>query len=112
MKKLVYAALVLFSAVSIADTQAEINYLLAQVSSSNCKFERNGKKYEAKDAVKHIKKKYDYFEADIETAEDFIKLSATKSTMSGKYYMMHCPSQKPVKSEQWLLSKLADYRAL
>ena len=63
------------------------------------------------EALGHIKKKYDYFSDDIETAEDFIQYAATKSKMSGKYYLVHCPSQPTIKSQDWLLAELKRYRS-
>jgi len=37
----------------------EINHLLAYVKQTDCQFQRNGKSYNGKEAVKHIKNKYD-----------------------------------------------------
>ena len=92
-----------------ANTQ-EINHLLSFVESTECKYERNGIQHNGVDAVAHIKKKYDYFEDDIDTAEDFIELSATKSTMSGKAYKVHCPDEDVITSKKWLLDELAAFR--
>jgi hypothetical protein len=92
-----------------ANTQ-EIHHLLRFVETTQCKYERNGKQQNGVDAVAHIKKKYDYFEDDIDTAEDFIELSATKSTMSGKAYKVHCPDEDVITSKKWLLDELAAFR--
>jgi hypothetical protein len=89
---------------------AEINHLLHFVEHTQCQYERNGTQHNGVDAVAHIKKKYDYYKDDIKTTEDFIKLSATKSTMSGKAYQVHCPNKKAITSEQWLLDELATFR--
>ncbi len=102
----------IFSVNASASTLDEINHLLAFVKDTNCTYERNGKSHTGVEAVEHIRKKYDYFSDDIETAEDFIKFAATKSKMSGKYYLVHCPSQPSVKSKDWLLTELANYRNL
>lgn len=101
---------VLFSVNACANPPDEINHLLAFVKDTNCTYERNGKKHTSAEAVEHIRKKYDYFSDDIETPEDFIKFAATKSKMSGKYYLVHCPSQPTLKSKDWLLKELANYR--
>lgn len=100
-----------FSANTYASVQDEINYLLDYVSKTDCKYERNGTVHNGKEAVNHINKKYDYFKEDIKSTEDFIRYSATKSKMSGKHYVIHCDGQKPVKSQDWLLEVLGDYRA-
>jgi hypothetical protein len=57
-----------------------------------------------------IKKKYDYFKNDISSAEDFIRLSATKSTMSGSKYYIKCAGSPKMESGVWLLQELEKYR--
>ncbi len=96
----------------LADTNKEVEHLLDYVASTSCKYERNGEMHTGQEAVEHIKKKYDYFIDDIETTEDFIKYSATKSKMSGKYYKIHCANQPSVKSSTWLLAELGRFRAV
>jgi len=66
--------------------------------------------HNGKEALAHINKKYAYYADDIESTEDFIKYSATKSKMSGKYYTIHCSKTAPIRSNAWLLSELAVYR--
>ena len=94
-----------------ADSFKEISHLLNFVKSTDCTYERNGKRHTGAEALGHIKKKYDYFSDDIETAEDFIQYAATKSKMSGKFYLVHCPSQPTIKSQDWLLAELKRYRS-
>ncbi len=109
-----YLFFILLSSLSLnamATTQDEINHLLNYVKTTDCQYERNGEKHGNAEAVEHISKKYDYFKKKIDSAEDFIKYSATKSKLSGKYYMIHCDGQAPVRSEDWLLQELQRYRA-
>ena len=94
----------------IASTQSEINHILDFVGATDCKYERNGTMHNGKEAVEHINKKYAYYSDDIDSAEDFIKYAATKSTMSGKYYRIHCNNKPTVKSRDWLLNELNVYR--
>jgi len=94
-----------------ASRQDEITHLLDYVSNTDCKYERNGTLHTGSDAVEHINKKYDYFKGDIKSTEDFIKYSATKSKMSGKFYKIHCANAKPVNSNEWLMRELERYRA-
>lgn len=89
----------------------EVNHLISFVKNSNCILNRNGTDYTGTESVKHIKLKYDYFRDDIKNTEDFIKYSATKSTMSGKYYMVSCPGKQPVQTKAWLLEDLKEYRS-
>ncbi len=94
-----------------ADTNSEIQHLLDYVASTDCSYERNGDRHSGEEAVAHIKKKYEYFIDDIETTEDFVEYSATKSKMSGKHYLIHCHDQSPVKSSTWLLAELERFRS-
>jgi hypothetical protein len=99
-----------FSLHAFASTQDEINHLLNFVASTDCTYERNGTMHNGTEAVKHINKKYAYYSDDIKSTEDFIKNSATKSKMSGKYYKIHCSKKAPIKSQDWLLTELSVYR--
>ncbi|CAN5907618.1 hypothetical protein BH11PSE13_BH11PSE13_33060 [soil metagenome] len=49
-------------------------------------FVRNGNEYSATDAASHMRSKYDYFKAEIITAEDFIDRCATRSEMTKLAY--------------------------
>jgi hypothetical protein len=108
-RQLIFACL-FFVGTAIADTQQEINHLLGFVASTTCQYERNGNVYDGARAVKHINRKYEYFKDEINSAEDFIKYSATKSTMSGKQYKIHCSNVPVQNSSDWLLDELKKYR--
>ena len=90
---------------------AEIDYLLNEISTTECTFNRNGSRHQGTEAVAHIQRKYDYYEDDIGTAEDFIRLSASKSTVTRRVYTIECPGVEPIQSQQWLLLRLAEFRA-
>lgn len=103
--------ILLFSSRVYANSQNEINHLLNYVKTTTCQYERNGSMHSGIEAVAHIQKKYRYFKEDIKTAEDFILYSATKSTFSGDYYKVHCPSLMTINSQDWLIEELNRYRA-
>lgn len=111
----VFTAILLLHNTSFADVpeeqRIEVEHLLEFVKNSPCTFIRNGSNYPGEESVAHIKKKYDYYRDDIKTTEDFIKYSATKSTMSSKYYTVACPDNKPIKAKDWLLNELALFRS-
>ena len=92
--------------------QDEIDHLLLYVQNTKCIYIRNGDSHSGKDAKKHIQRKYNYFYDDIESSEDFIRLSATKSTMSGNKYYIACPNKAKVESSKWLLEELYRYRQI
>jgi Family of unknown function (DUF5329) len=94
-----------------SDMQSEINHLLAYLQNSECQFERNGKIHSANDTAAHAKRKYNYFKDRIDSTEKFIEYSATKSTMSGKYYMVMCKDKSKEQTRDWLLQELKNYRS-
>ena len=103
--------IMLFLSVTVnADSVEEIDHLLGFVASSPCGFERNGKTYAGIEARDHILRKYDHFQNKINTAEDFIEYSATKSAFSGRAYQTHCPEVKVQNTADWLLGELQVFR--
>ena len=111
MRKILLSLLLMTLSLSAREAyQKEINHLLEYVKTTQCSYIRNGDSYKGDKALSHIQRKYDYFKDDIHSAEDFIRLSATKSTMSGKKYHIKCPNQPEVESGSWLLKELARYR--
>jgi len=103
-----------FQSAAVADVppeqQPEVDHLLDFVRQSDCVLIRNGSEYNGKKGVSHIQIKYDYFRDDITTTEAFIEYSATKSTMSGKYYTIRCPGKKEMRTQDWLLNELKNFR--
>ena len=88
----------------------EVAYLLESIRTTACAFERNGTKHTGEDAYAHVRKKYDYFRDRIDSTENFIEYSATKSVLSGEYYMTICAEKVPVQTQDWLLRELDAYR--
>jgi hypothetical protein len=92
--------------------QVEINYLLNFVEVSGCEFYRNGSWYDSVEAQQHLRSKLDYLSARkrISTAEDFIRLAASKSSMSGRAYEVRCGGCSSIPTADWLSAVLARYR--
>ena len=88
----------------------EVQHLLEYLRASGCGMERNGEKHDSENAYSHVKKKYDFFRSKIQSPEDFIDYSASKSTMSGKYYLVYCEGQPAMRTRDWLLEELHRYR--
>jgi hypothetical protein len=112
-KFFILISLLFSSSVSLqaqAAYQDEITHLLVYVKTTKCKYIRNGTYHSGADAAAHIKKKYDYFKDKISTAEDFIKYSATESTMFGNKYYIECAGSAKVPSAVWLQNELDRYR--
>ncbi|MBP5085268.1 DUF5329 domain-containing protein [Pseudomonas chlororaphis] len=89
----------------------EIKGLLDFVEHSQCQFVRNGTEYPAPQARQHLEKKLNYLEGKdmVSSAEDFIDLAATKSSMSGKAYEVRCPAGSQPASN-WLKAELQRQR--
>ena len=111
MLKKLLLLLSLLAIPAFADTTAEINHLINYVKTTECKYIRNGTVHTGSEGAKHIKAKYDHYKDDIKTTEDFIRLSATKSMMSGSKYYIECPGSAKVESGKWLLTELKKYRS-
>ncbi len=82
--------------------QPDIRYLLHVVETSNCLFMRNGSPHNGVEAAAHMRKKGRYFAHSIHNVEDFIRLAASKSLISGKPYRVRCPHQPETTTAAWL----------
>lgn len=88
-----------------------INYLLDYVGKSDATFIRNGQTHTPQEAVNHIKAKYEHFKSAIKAPEDFIRLAASKSLLTGKPYLVRGPDGKEIRLDVWLTDALKEYRA-
>ncbi len=93
---------------------SEIDKLTELIRSSPCRFNRNGTWYSSSEAAEHITKKYRYFLSKdlIKSSEDFIEYAATKSSLSGNYYLVSCLNDETVKCADWLKSELKKIRQM
>lgn len=99
-----------FAALSELD---KIEKLFVAIESSNVTFIRNGQSYSAAEASKHLRDKLDqaansWFTPKKSdwTAVMFIEKIASKSSLSGKDYLIQLPDGKTVKARDWLFEKL------
>ncbi len=108
---LVLMLVVVLAAPAAADNlEAEIAHLIQYVRESKATFFRNGQGYQSDEALTHVARKRDYFKNKIKTAEDFIRLCATKSEISGKPYTLKCPDGQVRETGGWLMEELSRYR--
>ena len=94
-----------------AATEQTIRQLIAHVAGSDLTFVRNAREHTPRQAAEHMEKKYRHFRDDIDTAEDFIRLCATKSLLSGKPYRVIDRSGKRMPTADWLRAELAARQA-
>ena len=95
-----------------AATAIEIDGLFSALLTSGCEFNRNGSWYSAKQASQHLQGKYDYLlkKGLVTSTESFIDLGASKSSMSGKPYLVRCGKSPPVESRSWFMARLSQIR--
>lgn len=118
---LLHAALlatVLFASLADAATLSpaaknEIEALLSRLEASGCQFYRNGSWHSSGEAQAHLVRKLDYLvgKGVVASAEQFIERAATKSSTTGRAYLVKCGSNSPVQSGTWLFSQLRAMRA-
>ena len=65
-----------------------IAFLLHRIETAHATFVRNGQAHTPQEAVAHVRAKYEHFKAQIKTPEDFIRLAATKSLLTGQPYLV------------------------
>ena len=86
--------------------RVEIDTLLSRLEQSGCEFYRNGGWYSATEAKSHLRKKLQAAGAVQNSTELFIDRLASKSSMSGKPYLVRCSGSEPVESKAWLTDQL------
>jgi hypothetical protein len=107
--------LALFSGVVNAQDNIEkkkIEFLISSVENlKGAKFIRNGTEHDGKEAAEHLRMKLQNDVGQVKTADDFIRLCASKSYISGKPYLIRSSDGKTIKSEQYFREKLKEYNS-
>ena len=107
--------LALFSGVVNAQDNIEkkkIEFLISSVENlKGAKFIRNGTEHDGKEAAEHLRMKLQNDAGKVKTADDFIRLCASKSYISGKPYLIRSSDGKTIKSEQYFREKLKEYNS-
>jgi len=91
-------------------TDESIKFLLDYIAKSDATFIRNGQTHTPQEAVNHIKAKYEHFKNEIKTPEDFIRLSASKSLLTGQPYLVRTAEGKQIQLDAWLTAALKAHR--
>jgi hypothetical protein len=102
----------LLAAPTAPAVRAEIDQLLGRLEASGCRFNRNGSWHPAAEAKSHLLRKLEYVEgrSGVASAEQFIALAASRSSVSGKPYLVECAPAQAVESAAWLTSQLREMR--
>ena len=113
MKSILISAcviLALFSGTVSAQDNIEkkkIEFLISSVENlKGAIFIRNGSEYDGKAAAEHLRMKLKNAGGHVQTADDFIRLCASQSYITGKPYMIRLSNGKTIKSEEYFREKL------
>jgi hypothetical protein len=83
--------------------QERISYLINHVARmQDAAFVRNGVSYGARIAAYFLRKKWEANQDRVRTADDFIDIIATKSSTTGKAYLIRFKNGKEVESGKYL----------
>lgn len=95
-------------AASVSALEAQkIQYLISAIESlHNAQFIRNGLAYDSKSAAEHLRSKLRIAGSRVTTADDFIRLCASASSVSGTPYQIRFGDGRTVTSEAYLRQKL------
>lgn len=85
----------------------KIDYLIASIETLQAaQFIRDGTAYDAKKAADHLRLKLRMAGSRVATAEDFIRLCATASSVTGTPYQIRFADGRVVLAETYLKQKL------
>jgi hypothetical protein len=109
-----FVILTLFSgAISAQDNieKKKIEFLISSMENlKGAKFIRNGSEYDdGKAAAEHLRMKLRRAGGRVQTVDDFIRLCASKSYITGKPYMIRSSDGKTIKAEEFFREKLKEY---
>lgn len=108
---LVVGAFAVPAAAQTSHVDLEIDYLVESIGESDCTFIRNGKEHDAEDARDHLQMKRKRGRRYYDTTEEFIDRIASKSSWTGKKYLIRCGGDDSVPAGDWLRNRLDDYRS-
>jgi Family of unknown function (DUF5329) len=91
---------------------AKIRYLIGSVEAlQGVTFLRNGVEYDAKKAADHLRVKLKTAGDRVKTAEDFIRLCGSRSSLSGEAYRMRFPDGTTMDAEAFFRGRLKAFVA-
>lgn len=103
-----------FGTVSAQDNteKNKIEFLISSVETlKGSIFIRNGSEYNGQEAAKHLRLKLQRAGSHVQSADDFIRLCASESYLSGKPYMIRLPHGETVKAEEYFRKRLKEYKS-
>ena len=90
----------------------KIGFLISSVEHlEGATFMRNGSEHTGKEAAEHLRMKLKRAGGRVKTADDFIRLCASKSFLSGKPYVIKSSDGKTMTAEEYFRKKVLEYDA-
>jgi hypothetical protein len=90
---------------------AEIDALIARVGQArDVVFIRNGSEHTAGEAARHLQRKREAAHVAFSSADQFIDLVGTRSSLTGRAYRVRLPDGRELDSATWLRGLLRDLR--
>jgi hypothetical protein len=89
--------------------EAKIMKLIEAVGNlpEGTEFIRNGESHTRQEAADHLRSKYNRAKKRIKSAADFIEHIASKSSLSGKDYLIKLPGEEPVTANEFFKRELS-----
>ena len=116
MRKILITAFVIIAIFSVAVSaqdnieKKKIEFLIASIQNlKGAKFIRNGSEHDCVEAAKHLRLKLEKAGNRVKTANDFIRLCASKSYITGTPYIIKFADGKTITAEKYLQEKLKEY---
>ncbi|MCB9852625.1 MAG: DUF5329 family protein [Phycisphaerales bacterium] len=94
--------------VSMSEDEKIEGLIAALADLKDATFIRNGEGHNTKEAIEHMRRKWKWKSAEIKTADDFIRIAATGSSMSGKPYVIRFADGREVNSATWFRERLRE----
>jgi hypothetical protein len=118
MKKFLICFIIILSlAIGYAEAQesresAKIQYLISSIETlKGAKFLRNGVEYDTKAATEHLQLKLRMAGDHVKTVDDFIRLCASKSSVTGKPYQIRFSNGTTQDTEVFFRDRLKKFNA-
>jgi hypothetical protein len=106
---LILSCLLGFTNGAVAETNEDIEYLLAHIADSSCTFIRNGERQDGAEAADYLRERYEENERHIKSVEQFIDRLAGANSLDGQPYVVTCGGRTQT-SRDWLNEALVDYQ--
>ena len=88
--------------------EEKILRLIEITEKSQITFIRNGAEHTASEAAEHLRRKYEYAQEEIQTAQQFIVNIAGRSSTTNEVYLVKLPDGSPVRAEDWFRDRLRE----